>query len=1222
MKSIPKISDLSDYPAIKKLASALHKLDANRHGAAIMIGAGFSRSAAHHVGGEKKMPLWNDFSKRLVKSLNPTEDLSFSDPLRVAEEYRAYFGQASLNDQIRFEIDDEAWRPGALYSSLLTLPWSEIMTTNWDTLLERAAKDIHNPYYSPVTKPSDLAWAQSPRIVKLHGTIGATDIFIATQEDYRSYPDKFAPFVNFARQVFIENELCLLGFSGDDPNFLQWAGWVRDHLADHARKIYLVGALNLSAARRKYLESINIAPVDLWDAVKHIDDRELIHRTANELFLAAMRDEGKSKAEPHQWRPKDLHALDVAQEDHSRIRQEPEYATGVIKRHLKLLQKDRESYPGWLVCPPSLRWLIRSQLHAIFLTPGNVAALDSVDRANLLYEIAWRHSVTFEYIAPWLNDEFFQFANPSQSCALSKRQQMELALILLKNSRWQEASDEAGNQSINERIQALIGILKNYASYLPDCNAELAYHQALVSLDKLNFAGIESVIENITGEDPVWKLRHAALLMELGRFDDATQQIREAYRELRERYRYNQNSIPILSRLAWCHWLLKAVSQFQTDKPLEPLPVTFKDWQCDPWVWIEDLQEKVRKRQEDYLKNQNPVEPLFDQGHYRNNSNNRSVNSDISEFLLLQGLSGFVGIPLHTGGTGININLLAGTAEKLILSGGIGIELWDYSLAIRAASSESSSSIKGIFTRIGLACASDKVVAKLVCHIRSAINYWISLRNKGTEEQRGHAISILRVLMEVFARLAVRVSYEEAAEIFKLAVSLGQQKDFQHFWLSDVIDHLLTYSLKSVPTSKQGCLLLDALAFPLRSELGRSDVHHWPNPIINFPNERQTYPGIEKRIGELITEVTPNGSNSSTAALLRLLPLIEKGFLKSSEVESLATGIWGETPNYEHLPNIKDLFPHAFLLLPVPDEQQVMALVQRHLYETSDDILIATEKELRSFPSQEIQRAITVYASMANAAVNEQTRLLPSAEQASILFERLMMWRPWKSGDSYFDFEAGQRGRLTESICNALSYAILPALSNEAKSAEQFNKLKAFYSEVDGAIAALPALVYFVSINDEIALDVERLVRKALQGRDSRDVAYAANALHRWSELSESKDLPQFKSLVSRLIIIIDSGRAVGLQQLLWMAGELFKKQQLSNEQIETLKEALINAFDISDYSNIDPNSREAINASSIREESVKLAKIICDQSLGNCNLEGMIKKSHLDALPEVRFAI
>ena len=189
ISTIPTVRDLSDYPAIKKLAAALHRTDASCHGAAIMIGAGFSRSAARHVDGQKKVPLWSHFTRSLARDLNANEqDLSFVDPLRVAEEYRAYFGQAALNDRIRFEIDNDAWRTGPLYRSLLELPWSEVLTTNWDTLLEQAAAEIHSPYYAPVTKTSDLAWAQSPRIVKLHGTIGVSDTFIAAQEDSSYLP--------------------------------------------------------------------------------------------------------------------------------------------------------------------------------------------------------------------------------------------------------------------------------------------------------------------------------------------------------------------------------------------------------------------------------------------------------------------------------------------------------------------------------------------------------------------------------------------------------------------------------------------------------------------------------------------------------------------------------------------------------------------------------------------------------------------------------------------------------------------------------------------------------------------------------------------------------------------------------------------------------------------------------------------------------------------------
>lgn len=1213
-----KLNDLPDYPAIRKLAAALWHMEAHQHGAAILVGAGFSRSAARHVDGVKRLPLWNEFSKKLADELNPVDkDLSFSDPLRLAEEYRAYFGQTALNDQIRYQIEDEAWRPGGLYENLLVLPWAEVMTTNWDTLLERAAKDIHNPYYTAVSKPADLAWASSPRIVKLHGTIGVTDTFVAAQEDYRKYPQEFAPFVNFARQVFIENELCLLGFSGDDPNFLQWAGWVRDHLADHARKIYLVGALHLSAARRKHLESINIAPIDLWAAVQDIDDHDLRHQKATALFLQALREENTTK--PHQWAPASLHRQKVADEDHTRMHQDHAYAASLLRGQLAELKKDREAYPGWLVCPPALQWRLQHQLNDPYPSVGNMAALELDDRAKLLYEIAWRYNLTFEYIAPWMAEELFKVANPDTPCVIGKRRQLEISLVLLKNSRWLEADDESGKQAIQEHTQALNAILEKHAQYLPDCAAELAYHQALVARDALNYADMEAAVEKIVGEDSVWKLRQAALLMELGRFDEGRVLIAKAYGELRENHRCDRNSIPVLSRLAWAHWLLRAVTQYQSGKTLEPLPVSHKDWQCDPWTWIEDIRVKATEQQERYLKSQNSIEPLFEQGHYRDNSGNRFFSNQVPNFLLLEGLARSVGIPLYS----MNVDLLASTAEKLVLASGIGVELSDSTFAIRAAHSESSASIKEVFTRIGVARASQATVDELAGRLLSGIAYWREKRVHGTGEQESHAISALRVLLEVLARLAVRVSSDKAIDIFRLAVSMGRQRDFQHHWLSEALGHLLDYSLESIPSSAHGILLADALAFPLPGEIGDRNFPRWPNPVIEVHDARETYPAIETRVGELVDAVSPSKSATSTAALLRLFPLVKSGFLNKAECARLAEQIWGREPAYQVLPGV-DVFPHALLLLPSSNSKAVRTLVERHLYEHGEQVLTDTQQDLRSWPSPELDRAIMIYAGMSSAAANQSTRLLPSAEQAESLFDRLIVWRPWEMRDDAFDFGRSQRVRLAESIGSALSYAIAPALSKDANNTERFEKLFSLYEDVEDVVSVIPAFVYFFHISADVASKVEKIIRKALQGRDTKTVSYAAIALVKWVELTGPTENTQISSLISRMVAIIESGRTIGLPQLLSASRELLSHQRVTAEQVAMLVEAIPNTFDAADYTNIVPNSREAISASSIRAACVTLARTIMAEGTEKSyfELQRMIDSARNDPLPEVRFAV
>lgn len=1227
MKTIPKIPDLSDYPAVKKLASALHRLDASHHGAAIMIGAGFSRSAARHVGGLKKMRLWNEFTKNLARELTTKEqDLSFADPLRVAEEYRAYFGQAALNDRIRFEIENEAWRTGPLYRSLLDLPWSEVLTTNWDTLLEQAATEIHSPYYTPVTKTSDLAWAQSPRIVKLHGTIGVTDAFIAAQEDYRTYPERFAPFVNLTRQVFIENELCLLGFSGDDPNFLQWAGWVRDHLANHARKIYLVGALNLSAARRKQLESINVAPVDLWPAVAHITDQDLRHQRATELFLQAMRDEDKSRAKPHEWQPTSPTSTSANLEDHTRMYSDPEYGASLLAGQLKTLRQDRESYPGWVVCPPALRWHLSGQVVRPFPNQKNLAALAPEDRARLLYEIAWRYAITFEYISPWLSDSLFEVAKLDQPCAISKRQQLEIAVTLLNNTRWLHADNEDGQRIIKERINALIGMLERDAKYLPDCAAEVAYYRALAARDLLDYDGLSAAVDGIDGEDPIWKLRKAAVLMELGRSDDATQLVAQAYGDLREDHRRDRQSIPILSRLLWAHWLLGAVQRGNFSDTTEELSAyvesNYRKWKCDPWSWLDDLRQKISQRRENYLERQIRIEPQFGQGHYRDRSNDVSFNNDISDFSLLEGLSRTVGIPLRAD-SGIGINLLASDAAKIVLYGGTPFEPLDHTLAIRSASSESSAEIKALFTRIGVACLSQSIVDALVPRVLLAVTYWRRERTQGTKDRQLNALSRLRVLLEVLARLAVRVPPAQAKELFLLAVSLGLQPETRHFQLFEVLDDLLTHSLKSIPDSQQGELLPTTLGFPLQREVMDGGHPHWPNPVIDHPNTRDAYPtSLDLRIAQLIDAVASTNDESRRAPLLRLLPLTAKAdFLTQAERKKLAAAVWGDSPDYQVLP-MTGLLPHALLLFPVMDAGRADALVRAHLYDHGADILEDTQKELRSYPSPELQQAISIYEGIASAAANETTRLFPNAVQALVLFDRLITWRPPATKKGPFQLEGSSRKQLAESIGRALSYAIVPALADDAKIASRLEQLEAFYAEVDGAQTALPAFVHFSCLNGESAKAVAKTIQAALRSRDSTQVTYSAIALRKWMGLPESELSAEFKNLISMVIAIIESGRTIGLQQLIWLARALLDGGRLSEVQRTTLVEVVPTVFEAADYNNIESNSSEAVVASTIRAECAKLAQALQARFPDASELREMVVSARADPLPEVRFAV
>ncbi|HAA45562.1 MAG: hypothetical protein XD36_1557 [Halomonas sp. 54_146] len=1176
------ISSLPDYAALKKLASALWQQDNSYHGAAIMVGAGFSRSAASTGDASKKLPLWNHFSKKLADELGSGS----TDPLRLAEEYCAYFGKQALHDLIKQEINDAAWAPGELHKSLLGLPWSEILTTNWDTLLERASSEVHRPIYSVVSKQEDLSSARSPRIVKLHGTIDVTKDLVFTQEDYRKYPQQYAAFVNFSRQVFIENELCLLGFSGDDPNFLQWAGWVRDHLTTHSRRIYLVGALGLNSAKRKYLESVNVAPIDLDDLVTDYDERDVRHLEATKIFVQALQD-----LKPRQiweWAPTQLHRTTTTGAESTKTHQDVSYAAKLLEEKLPSLEKDRLSYPDWLVCPYGQRFQLQGHITDPWPNPKNLPAMAETSKAKLLYEITWHHQVTFEAMPSWLANELLTVCDPDKPCALSKKQQLEIAVFLLKNTRWMDNS-ESKNIS-----QTTSSILENGTRYWPESSDELAYHRAIVARDQFDYATLEQHVEKITSSNPVWKLRKASLLAELGQFDKGEALVAEAYKELLTQYRNDRNSIHIISRLAWAHWLMRGVDFSSFDKKFRAFPSSYRDSKCDPWDHIEHIRERISKELDKQQK-KNAIEPLFEPGRFRDNANSVSFSNELHPLLLLEGISGIVGMPLRWNGVSFLVEQAARLAE---LDGVDNINR--FALAIRSANSDTSEVLKKVFSRVHIACLPESDVTFLLNQCMLAINYWLKKREDKSSYASRVAIDRLRIFIEVLARASVRATAEQAKQIFRLAVSLGKKPEFHHIWLFDAVKHLSKFSLKSIPESHQHDVLLDALSFPLQSEINIRDHKAWANPVVKHPGKRPQGSALDRRIDEIIDHIAPC-SPQSAPALLRLLPLIEKGFLTGEELNKIAQKVWGSETDLNNLPET-GLLKYVLLEIPSPAPTAVKALVRRYLFEAKSPNLLNLE----------------VLTDIANAAQAENIKEVPSVDQAVDYFEQLIVWRPNKDSSDMLGFSHNEEHQTAKLVGEVLARSVVPALPSGMLIEENFKKLCTFYSEVD-APETLIAFPHF-SVADEIFIEpVERLIRQGLQSDDANKLAYASYALLIWRNQKES---PAIDRLILRLIYLIGSSRMTGLSALLWTANQMYCKKYLSDESTESLVEILPVIFDNAGYRNISPFGRESVSVSFVRAACVRLARdIVGNGEHQNGELLRILKEAKQDALPEVRFA-
>ncbi|MDP8239686.1 MAG: SIR2 family protein [Candidatus Hatepunaea meridiana] len=262
----------------------------------VIIGAGFSLNANPEPGVRKYFPTWKQLARLLFDELHPIRSDAATEMLaeherrfystsapRIASEYEANFGRQKLENAIRVNIPDSKYHPCVLHELLLQLPWTDVFTTNYDTLFEMT--ELSERSYYPIIKATELSTAFLPRIIKLHGSLPSHTPFIITEEDYCTYHKHFAPFVNTVQQSLLENTFVLLGFSGDDPNFLAWTGWIRDELGLQHAPIYLVGSLSLNNAEKSLLHNHGVTPIDLSTIFHGEYTEQNVHRAGIEWFL-------------------------------------------------------------------------------------------------------------------------------------------------------------------------------------------------------------------------------------------------------------------------------------------------------------------------------------------------------------------------------------------------------------------------------------------------------------------------------------------------------------------------------------------------------------------------------------------------------------------------------------------------------------------------------------------------------------------------------------------------------------------------------------------------------------------------------------------------------------------------------------------------------------------------------------------------------------------------
>jgi hypothetical protein len=894
--------------------------------ASVMIGAGFSKNAINKVGDLKGMPNWNELGDIFYKKIHgeaPGSKSKYLNALRLADEVQASFGRSVLDQILKKHIPDKDYEPSDIHIKLLELPWSDVFTTNYDTLLERSCENVISRRYDIVVNQNDIIYSKSPRIIKLHGSFPSERPLIITEEDYRIYPKRFAPFVNTVQQSLLENTLCLIGFSGDDPNFLQWIGWINDNIGkENSPKIYLIGVLNLSQAQKKLLATKNIVPVDLSELLTE----ELEHKKAIDLLLNFLFNQ-KTSRKNLEW---GISQRYISSNNVS------------IAEVAELWKAERLGYPNWIICPQENREGIWAATDQYLNNESIWEGLESPQDIDFIFELNWRferclfplynnHVTHFETTLSKYNP----FPDDLQTTAL-----LQPDLVNSLSLNWSEIRTKWVHISLSllrfyreegfyEKWELNKNTLHRIKRHLT------SEHRAWYQYEMILFAIFNSDIERAktllqdwpaNEYDPFWDAKRGLLLAEFGFSGESLIILEKCLTTVRKQLNLTPvvNDYRLLSLEAYLMLQFRLVrSNFRVSKGLYNIDddndVFNERWnillqfKCAPW------QEK--KHFDTILQHKyNPITSKSTKDNFQIGARSTSyrLGARDSEVVVAYNFLRFVeelGAPLSMRITNFDDSTIKGALERISqISPKWALAVFNRSRVIELANI--------VFNRLSLSKLNYKIVDELALEYIS--KFKVLLENGKDAE---FVNFFLKKIPTALSHLCVKCSENVQAEIYKFYVEIiesnGDLSQIDHLWLmlressSDDLKMEMIPILLRVP-------LIDESSRSLNSTFAEPFEHFNIQFVAPFTNEKEIIDGLFK-------SASTTGSIRSRA-LTRLFFLHKHKLLDEKQVNRLFSVLWA-VRDENGFPKDHNFYYRAYIELPHPQNEDVTALFKQYIFE-------------------------------------------------------------------------------------------------------------------------------------------------------------------------------------------------------------------------------------------------------------------------------------------------
>ena len=1228
-----------------------------------MVGAGFSQNAKKKAVDAGDFPSWRSITRKICSELYPNNDARFrraieeasatSGFLKLSQEYQTAFGPNALRLFVKSEIPDDQYKPGDAHVRLLRLPWRDVFTTNWDTLLEKSRTVVTERVYSVVYNVDDIASTASPRIVKLHGSLPSHYPLIFTEEDYRTYPNRFAPFVNTVQQAMMETVLLLVGFSGDDPNFLHWSGWVRDNMGPSAPSIYLAGWLNLSSHRRQMLNERNVISIDLANHPQaHCWPEHQRHRYATAWVLHTL--ELGRPYDITEWpTPRKRQQVDVVDllqpvdvPAFGEPKDEPQFRSSndepvSVETVLKLVHvwaHNRSKYPGWLTLPIARRHRLRGSTEKwepeiLRILPE----LEIIDRLRVLDELVWRHEIALDPISEALEraatDTITAIDCQARTVGSDESPDVPWANV---RSAWRRVAlvlaTTARHRYDRVLFERWIGALSPFLDDHEDVSQQVHYEKVLWALYSLDYVSVEAQLDTWQTDtsDPVWMLRKAAMLVECSRTDEARQLTSRALAAIRKAPE-DRDCLSGPSREGWSLFMVATLERRRTELPnLEARSRHYQRWRELGTVLCNALEEKSLCA-EALLDRPTDEKPVFDLGIRTEGVSYRSAARRQLEARRALRMTEVAGFPAAAGSTGI----LKRAAEALAPTEPLLASL----LVLRICDDDGDGVLMRVFARMRVAALPDNAVDVVGRCCSQGIDYSVS-RMRGPEASAW--VNRLRVALEILSRLVLRNQPDKVEEIMGTALSFYSNPNMaSNRLLTRPLRHLLMRCWEALPESNRTNRVLDLLSAPVVGldgfEIG-SAQHSYVDPGEIFLQHQPLLPPRtlenENRwqdvVALLIRGLRAGGEARNRASLRIALPgLCEQ--LTDDERSRVADALWHHEYTEPHgLPGNTKLYDWAFLQLPEPRD----GLAEQRFRRRWLDKGILERARQRENP---VTRMISVgpvvphsgsldgVVGQIGIALGEMKRLEDtiqlSDDECQLISDFVNEWCDMGIPPIIHGLR-GESSKFTSYAITGLTSILLEVPISESLAEKLLHKLEDLHESKIPAYGLVAGLLRILPGRLE---DLVMVMRTGLVADDIYFAESAAAGLFTWLQATAnaSRGLPPPPDdLIREIGVAITTRRKGMLDQALQIAEWILAEGRA--EQMETIRGLAVQGlrFLIEElgYDRYYDREGEDVDVPTLRWRCASLAVTLAEQGSEDPAVVAWMEAIGGDPLPEVRY--